>query len=295
MKRIELILMDDAATGPKKYTIGSETTIGYHLHRAAIGKTMDGVFFDSLKTPGVYVLIGKHAKDKKDSIYIGQSDNVAHRLYEHKGGQEGEKQRGKLFWEECMAFVATGDQLQKGHAEYLELAFYLRAYAANRYVLENENQPGEKRISEGDLIFCDDFLEDCDLLSSLMGRPIFQPLADGDAGLLGQSDKLFICNGDRRGLADPRYVNASGYVCQSDEYDQGFLVLENSIIARETTKKASPAIKRLRRELTKRGYLREEDGVLTFKKEYLFPSAGIAAAVILGRNASAKDWKNGKP
>lgn len=291
MKRIELILMEETADTPRKYSICSETTIGYQIPRRWIDKDLSHSFFDSLKTPGVYILVGKHT-DQKESVYVGQSDNVAKRLYEHKGGQDGEKQQGKLFWNECLAFVASGSQLHKGHAEFLELAFYDGVYSANRYILENENRPSERNISEGDRIFCDDFIGDCTLLLSLMGRSVFTPLAiDAEQEILGSSDKLSICNSDRRAPSDPRYVNASGYLCQSAEYPNGFMVLENSIIAKEVTKKANPYIKKMRRELTKRGYLREENGMLLIKKEYLFPSPGIAASVVLGRNAVAKDWK----
>ena len=47
----------------------------------------------------------------------------------------------------------------------------------------------------------------------------------------------------------------------------------------------------MRKDLKKRGYIKEENGKLVFKKEYTFPSPGIAASVVFGRSASAKDWK----
>lgn len=292
MKKVELILMDNTANGPLKYSICSETTIGYKIPREFINRDMSESFFDKLKAPGVYVLVGKRAIDKNESIYVGQTDNVAHRLYEHKGGHEGEKKQGKMFWSECLAFVASDNQMQKGHAEYLELAFYKKAYEANRFILENENMPGEKSISEGDRIFCDDFIDDCDLLSTLMGVPIFSSL-DNDAKdeVIGRSEQLAINNGNKRGFDDPRYVNSVGYICKTTEFDNGFMVLENSIIAKEVTKKAGNTIKKTRRELQKRGYIKEENNKLVFKREYLFPSAGIAASVVLGRSATSKEWK----
>ena len=42
----------------------------------------------------------------------------------------------------------------------------------------------------------------------------------------------------------------------------------------------------------KRGYIREENSKLKFTQEYTFKSPGIAAAIVLGRNASAADWKS---
>lgn len=293
MKSIKVTLKDDTANGPQKYRIGSETTIGYKIPRDYVEKDLSDSFYDPLKAPGVYILVGRRVSDKKESVYIGQSDNVAKRLYEHKGGQDGEKQQGKMFWSECLAFVTSDDQMHKGHAEYLEGQFYKRAYEAGRYLLENNNTPSEKVISEEDQIFCDDFEGDCELLSALMGVPVFTPKEEDVTGTSG-SRKLLINNGAKKGHDDPRYVNATGCEYQTVEGERGFLVLENSIIAKELTKNASPSIKKQRRMLKKRGYIKEEDGKLIFKKEYIFKSAGIAASFVLGRNAVAKEWKGSR-
>ena len=108
---------------------------------------------------------------------------------------------------------------------------------------------------------------------------------------IASSDRKTIFNGNRKGSDDAKFVNANGYFLQTSESENKFVVLENSIITSEVTKKASNTIKKLRRELIKRGYVKEENGHLIFKKEYQFVSAGIAASVVLGRNASAKEWK----
>lgn len=294
MKRIELILNDGTADGAQKFSIGSETTIGYKIPRNCISKELSGRFFDNLKQPGVYVLVGirSAAANKDKCVYIGQSDNIAKRLYEHKGGQDGEKQNGKMFWSECMAFVTSDSQLQKGHAEYLEYVFYKKAHEACRYILENDNTPSEKMVSEGDQIFCDDFVEDCHLLLQLMGHPIFVPPSkDYESRVYGKTNKLIIDNSARRGYAEPKYVKSMGYICKTAEIENGFMMLENSIISSDVSKKASASLKKLRRDLIKRGYVVEEDNKLIFKKEYLFNSAGIAASVVLGRNASSNEWK----
>ncbi|MBQ8576062.1 MAG: GIY-YIG nuclease family protein [Clostridia bacterium] len=291
MKVVEIILKDNSAKGPQKFSIQSETTVGYKISRTEIDNYLSDSFYDNLKTPGVYILVGTRVNDGKRSVYIGQSDNVAKRLYEHKGGQDGEKKQGKLFWSECLAFVATNSQMHKGHAEYLELEFYKRAYEANQYLLENENIPSEKFVSESDKIFCDDFIEDCKLLTSLMGVPVFDLSNKEEKEIFSSSERMKIFNGNKRGIEDPKYVNANGYFCQTVDNEKAFIILENSIVARELTKKASPTIKRLRRELQKRGYIKEENGKLVVKKEYQFASAGIAASFVLGRNASSKEWK----
>lgn len=292
MKRIELILKDNIADGALKYLITSETTIGYKIPRDCIDRYMDDLFYTQLKSPGVYVLVGKRLNDNHKSIYIGQSDNVAKRLYEHKGGQDGEKQTGKLFWSECLAFVTSDNQMQKGHAEYLEFEFYKKAYDSNRYILENENMPSIKCVSEGDKIFCDDFVYDCDLLLELMGIPIFKRKNKSlHNEIIESSERHTIYNGNRCGYDCPKYVNATGYFCSTSDKHNGFVVLENSIITKDITKKAGNTVRKTRRDLIKRGYIKEENGKLIFKREFIFTSAGIAASVVLGRQASAKEWK----
>lgn len=296
MVNIKLIIKDydekepeKSAKAPQKFSIGSQTTIAYKMKREDVTQEMSDPFYDDLKRTGVYILFGKTEIDKHDMIYVGQSDNVAKRLYDHKGGQQGEKQTGKTFWTECYAFVSTDPQLQRGNAEYLEYAFYQKAHSAGRYIVDNTNVPSEKKISLDDSIFCKDFILDCDFLSRIMGRPIFDAPSN-DVEIIS-IEKLCINNSDRVGNNDSKYVNATGYMVSTEEFENGFTVLANSIITKDVTAKASKSIRDMRRFLKRHGYIKEEDGKLIFVKEYTFASPGIAASVVLGRSASAKEWK----
>lgn len=296
MLKIELIIKgydenepEKTAKRPQKFSIGSQTTVAYKMNREDIEQDMSDSFYDDLQQTGVYVLFGKTSPNNHDMVYIGQSDNVAKRLYNHKGGQEGEKQNGKTFWTECYAFVSADSQLQRGNAEYLEYVFYQKTYEAGRYIVDNTNVPGEKNISLSDKIFCNNFMLDCDLLSRIMGRPIFDSPKD-DIKVISV-EKLSINNRDRVGDNNPKFVNATGYTVVTEEFENGFTVLANSIITKDVTPKASKSIRDLRRFLKRHGYIKEEEGKLIFVKEYTFASPGIAASVVLGRSASAKEWK----
>ena len=99
MLEIKVILKDydeskpkQSAENPQKFFIGGQTTMSYKLKRENIDKDMLDSFYNQLKRPGVYVLFGKTTIDNHEMIYVGQSDNIAKRLYEHKGGKDGEKQ-----------------------------------------------------------------------------------------------------------------------------------------------------------------------------------------------------------
>ena len=293
MTTITLKLKENSPAGPQKYRIHSETTTSYKIPREYIDKELSDKFYSELHRPGVYVLVGKRPPNNHTCIYIGQSDNLARRLYAHKGGQDGEKQNGKLFWQECLAFITTDYQLQKGHAEFFEAEFYRIAKEVNRYPLMNDNIPSVKTVSDDDMEFCEDFIEDCRLLSTLMGVPFLSPKERNESNnIISNSERLSLCNANHRGYDDSKFVDAKGYKCKTNEFDNGFIVLENSIISTEVSKKVSPSIKKLRNELMKRGYIREENSKLKFTQEYTFKSPGIAASIVLGRNASAADWKS---
>ena len=283
-KVMSLILFDGTAEGPQKYSIGNKKIVGYKISREFITDEMDSSFYDELHSQGVYVLIGNRNNGKGENIYIGQSDNIAKRLNDHKGGKDGEKECGKTFWYECMAFVSDENSID---IEYLEEQFYNKAYDARRYTLDNINKPGEKEISEASMINSDEFLMDCDLLSKIMGRPIFTSEPEADEDIKIASDCLFIDNSNRYGALDEKLVIAKGHKLENGE----FLILEGSIITNEVTKKASNSIKKIRRDLKKSGEIKEIDGKLEFTKECRFESAGIAASIVLGRSASAKEWK----
>ena len=152
------------------------------------------------------------------------------------------------------------------------------------------NIPSDKNISERDFYICDDFINDCDLLSRIMGHPIFDSSCD-DEKIISKSPELRIDKSDRIGNNDPKYVNTTGYQVSTEEFENGFTVLANSIITKDVTAKASKSIRDMRRFLKRHGYIKEEDGKLIFVKEYTFASPGIAASVVLGRSASAKEWK----
>jgi len=68
MKRIELILKNGRADGSQKYSIGSETTIGYKITREDVNQDMEETFFEKLHHPGIYILVGKRLSDNNESV-----------------------------------------------------------------------------------------------------------------------------------------------------------------------------------------------------------------------------------
>lgn len=71
----------------------------------------------------------------------------------------------------------------------------------------------------------------------------------------------------------------------------GFAVLKGSAIA-STVPSMSDNLIKLRSSLIEKGII---DNNLKFKRDYIFTSPSLAAAIVMGRNANGqKEWKNDK-
>jgi D-arabinose 1-dehydrogenase-like Zn-dependent alcohol dehydrogenase len=68
--------------------------------------------WDESQRPGVYFLLERHSTDHKNTVYIGESENVFRRLIEHD--------RKKDFWNEVIIFTSKDENLTKSHIKYLE-------------------------------------------------------------------------------------------------------------------------------------------------------------------------------
>lgn len=288
---ISIEMLADDPYGPKRITINNgHDTICYKMRRCDINKFMTEDFYNELHAAGVYVLLGDRKMGTGKEIYVGQSDNVANRLYQHQGGREGEKKTGKVFWDECMAFV-TESRLEVSHAKYLEDTLYDIIAGFGRFAFNNEDDPKpnlesikERTKEEGDQV-----IEDAKTICACIDIPIFEPIAFGEEfkGL----NALIIERYNKDGSID---ICARGHTYHTPDYPNGFMVHAGSVITKEATKKASRSIKDMRKKLEKYNVIGMRDGRMVFLNNRIFESPGIAASVVYGRSASANEWIDGK-
>ena len=258
-KSISLFLIDGIPDGVIACELSNWTGKGYKIPRNSLKDVSNR---SDLKKPGVYFLIG-HNEDDKETVYIGESEDVFKRLYQH---QE------KDFWTEALVFISKDENLNKAHIKYLEFSLHDEAVEANRYKIFNSNVPTKPAISEAEIAVMSEFSTNLKLLVGALGFRIFEKLTKS---LTSKQDKY-------------RIDAARGAVATGIMTTEGFVVFKGSKIASTEVPSMPESFKK------KRAQIISEKVVIDFEftQDYLFSSPSTAAAVVMGRSANGlKEWK----
>lgn len=258
-KSISLFLIDGIPDGVIACELSNWTGKGYKIPRNSLKDVSNR---SDLKKPGVYFLIG-HNEDDKETVYIGESEDVFKRLYQH---QE------KDFWTEALVFISKDENLNKAHIKYLEFSLHDEAVEANRYKIFNSNVPTKPAISEAEIAVMSEFSTNLKLLVGALGFRIFEKLTKS---LTSKQDKYLI-------------AAARGAVATGIMTTEGFVVFKGSKIASTEVPSMPESFKK------KRAQIISENVVIDFEftQDYLFSSPSTAAAVVMGRSANGlKEWK----
>jgi len=258
-KSISLFLIDGTPDGVIACELSNWTGKGYRIPRNNLKDVSNR---SDLKKPGVYFLIG-HNEDDKEAVYIGESEDVFKRLYQH---QE------KDFWTEALVFISKDENLNKAHIKYLEFSLHDEAVEANRYKVFNSNVPTKPAISEAEIAVMSEFSTNLKLLVGALGFRIFEKLTKS---LTSKQDKYLI-------------DAARGAVATGIMTTEGFVVFKGSKIASTEVPSMPESFKK------KRAQIISEKVVIDFEftQDYLFSSPSTAAAVVMGRSANGlKEWK----
>lgn len=258
-KSISLFLIDGTPDGVIACELSNWTGKGYKIPRNNLKDVSNR---SDLKKPGVYFLIG-HNEDDKETVYIGESEDVFKRLYPH---QE------KDFWTEALVFISKDENLNKAHIKYLEFSLHDEAVEANRYKIFNSNVPTKPAISEAEIAVMSEFSTNLKLLVGALGFRIFEKLTKS---LTSKQDKY-------------RIDAARGAVATGIMTTEGFVVFKGSKIASTEVPSMPESFKK------KRAQIISEKVVIDFEftQDYLFSSPSTAAAVVMGRSANGlKEWK----
>jgi len=258
-KSISLFLIDGIPDGVIACELSNWAGKGYKIPRNSLKDVSNR---SDLKKPGVYFLIG-HNEDDKETVYIGESEDVFKRLYQH---QE------KDFWTEALVFISKDENLNKAHIKYLEFSLHDEAVEANRYKVFNSNVPTKPAISEAEIAVMSEFSTNLKLLVGALGFRIFEKLTKS---LTSKQDKYLI-------------DAARGAVATGIMTTEGFVVFKGSKIASTEVPSMPESFKK------KRAQIISENVVIDFEftQDYLFSSPSTAAAVVMGRSANGlKEWK----
>lgn len=269
-KTIKIFLIDGDPNGRMTCELSNWTGKAYKIPRNKIKDCKDR---SDIFNTGIYLLFGKN-QENKDSVYIGEAETVLNRLTQHLGQKD--------FWNEAIVFVSKDENLNKAHVKYLENRLHDIATNVKRYHVENSNIPTLSTISEADRAEMEEYIENIKLLVNALGHKVFEEKREIS---ITQVQNIFYINAARG-------ANASG-----EPTSDGFLVFKGSKATLDTTPSLTTSLINMRKDLIDKGILTAMSDCLLFNEDYIFTSASLAAATVMGRSANGlTEWKlkNGK-
>lgn len=260
-KSIRLFLIEGTPSGRWVCELSSWTGKAYKIPRSMVPTSDDRV---DLKAPGVYFLFGRN-DDDKETIYIGESENVLDRIKQHLS---------KEAWTECVIFISKDDFLNKAHIKYLENRFHAIATETKRYSVSNTASPTKSSVSEADISELEEYIINARLLVNALGFKAFEPVAESHKKTDTETLSISVAG-----------TNASGQITS-----EGFVVFGGSSICHNPAPTMTKPLKKLRDKLQEEGKI-DQNFLLT--EDILFSSPSAASSFVLGYSSSGPVyWKN---
>lgn len=269
-KQLRLFLPDGTPTGPRYYEIVNWTGQALQIPLTRIKELVSGAWVE-FQRPGIYLVRGQ-SEDGHPRLYIGESEDVAHRVQSHPSGLNFEIS-------EILLFSSKDDNLSKSHVLWLETQLIQRALKAKRITLVNYKQPPLKMLSRAEQATMLEFIAHLELIAQTAGFNFF---SEADTKTRKKQSIL-------------TYILPQvGLKATAARTDEGFLVYAGSDAAGSITPALSNGYASQREELIDKGMLAPaEDGKLKFTADCPFASPSAAAAIIAGGPRSGpENWKD---
>lgn len=264
-KTIQIFLPDGNARSVRIAEITSRTVQAIQVPRSKLRVAKQR---KEIRRVGIYFLFGETEDDTgKPLAYIGEAEDCYSRLEDHH--------REKDFWDTAVAVTSKTLSFTKAHARYLEYDCIQRAYEAERYQLQNGNDPTEPHILEPMLAELRDNFSTIRTLLSMLGYPILDSLTSRN------EYRVLHCSG-RGGDATGEYT------------EDGLVVFEGSTVAEEIAPSAQDTLPRRRQRLIEDGVLSvQDDGTITFDENHAFSTPSGAAVIVQGQHTNGwTAWKD---
>ncbi len=270
-KSIKIYLSDGSPSGLRHVEIANWSGQAIACPRSRFSELKN---WGESQRPGVYFLIEKQTTDEVNSVYIGESENVFKRLSDHD--------RKKDFWNEVIIFTSKDENLTKSHIKYLESRLSFLTVEADRYKLENSNNPSESTLPRSDKDAMEEFIYNTKMILGTLGHRMLVPLKSVkekiDSETLIGRELFFTVNG----------LNSVGM-----QTDEGFLISKDSEVSATTTSSIPGKIKLLRDKLIEEGILVNDGKFLKLSKDIVVSSSSYAAALVAGTMRSGpQSWKD---
>jgi len=273
-RSIKIYLSDGSASGLRHVEIANWSGQAIACPRSRFSELKN---WDESQRPGVYFLLERHSTDQKNTVYIGESENVFKRLIEHD--------RKKDFWNEVIIFTSKDENLTKSHIKYLEARLTDLTFKADRYNLENGNKPTKSTLPRADKDAMEEFIHNSRILLGTLGHKLLDPINSTEIKNEGiQSGTL---SGRRL------YFSVNGLLSEGKPSDEGFILLKDSELSLQTTTSIPGKINQLRDRLIEERVLIEENDKLILSKDIVLSSPSYAAALVAGTSRSGpQSWKD---
>ena len=235
---------------------------------------------DEAQRTGVYLLYGPDPKSGRETLYVGEGDDVGKRIRQHANDPE------KDFFERVCLLTSKDQNLTKAHVRYLESRLIALASSAGRVALNNATQPDPVRLPEADVSDMKFFIDQVRLILPALGLDFLRTLnssVEQDDPPKGSPPRFVLTSKKRK-------VHAT-----MQEIDGEFVLLAGSKIRtdwdHDPSNNSTYAL--LHRELKESKKLRVlPDGNYELETDVPFRSPSAAAAVVLGRVANGRtQWR----
>jgi hypothetical protein len=275
-KSIKIYLSDGSPSGLRHVEIANWSGQAIACPRRRLSDLKN---WNEAQCPGVYFLLEKHSTDGRNSVYIGESENVYRRLSEHD--------RNKDFWSEVIIFSSKDENLTKSHVKFLESRLSELTSIADLYSIENGNKPTKSTLPRADKDAMEEFIHNTKIVLGTLGHKFLDPLITED---ISKDEKTLDSS-----VSEVLFFNVNGLSSKGKVSDDGFVLIRESEISTRTTTSIPGKIKLLRDKLILDGVLIERNNKLILTKEIVLSSPSYAAALVAGTSRSGpQSWKNSK-
>jgi hypothetical protein len=275
-KSIHLFLMDGDPGGRIKCTLANWTGVVYKIPRTELDACKGR---DDLSQSGVYFLFGTSDQTGEPVVYIGQAgvrkngEGILYRLQEHKRNPE------KDYWVEAVVFTTSNNSFGPTEISYLENRFCKLATDAQRYRIQNGNEPSAGHITEEKECELEEFIDNAKIVMGALGHKVFEPL----------SQPLRPAPAEQPGPAEEPlfYITRSGADAKCKLTHEGVVLLAGSLLRREVLPSCPAYTQALRAE-----YAAYVDAHFTLQRDILFKTPSGASAFVLGAPTNGYvEWK----
>ena len=283
-RSVKLYLVDGTSTGLLTAEIMNWTGHVLAGPRTLLEKALSR---EELKRTGVYFL---HGPDDEDTdllkVYVGESDEIAQRLYQHNRDEK------KEFWEGFVAVTSKDMNLTKAHVKYLEGQILDLLHAAKKAKVANGSNPSFDKLPEADIADMQNFLSEIELILPVIGldflkrpRTISIQRESTNANPNTQLDASQV------GTFGVTNVKA-GILASAREIDGEFIVLAGSTGSLKERMSFKGGIKKTRDDAMRMGQIApqgKDNFVLT--EDMAFSSPSAAAVFLFGTSRNGRsDW-----